>query len=147
MTTQMPLSPLRFCSCQLLFCLAPKESVFLRHGFIFILYFLSLEAYGILGPRLGIKPKASAVNAWSPNCWTAWEFLVSQDFKSFLFPVFLIALLTSLLNFDYYIYIHIHSYMPIIHNKCMQAHMWVSLLNFRIPDNRACLLIYFINVF
>ena len=31
-------------------------------------------AYGILVPRWGIEPAPSAVKAWSPDYWTAWEF-------------------------------------------------------------------------
>ena len=109
------LMPTASLSCSQRKCLSPSWF------FIFILHFLSLKACGILGPRMGIKPEPSAVKAWSPNHWTAWEFPVSQGFKRFLFPVFLIALLTALLNF--LIIICIYSYMPIIHNKCMQAHM------------------------
>ena len=91
--------------------------------FYFYFKFFKPQTCGILAPRTGIKPEPSAVKAWSPNRWTAWEFPVSQGFKSFLFPAFLIALLTALLNFDYIIYMCIYSYMPIIHNKCIQAHM------------------------
>ena len=43
--------------------------------FVFLCIWLSCVACGILVPPPGIKPGPLAIKAWSPNHWTAREFL------------------------------------------------------------------------
>ena len=39
-------------------------------------------AFGILVPRPGTEPRPSAMKAWSPNRWTAREFLMANFLKN-----------------------------------------------------------------
>ena len=47
-------------------------------GLLLVAFFLasSPTACGILVPQLGIEPRPSAAEPWSPNCWTAREVLI-----------------------------------------------------------------------
>ena len=55
--------------------------------FVYLFIWLSHAACGILVPRLRIEPVPPAVEAWSPNHWTAREFSQILQLKLDPFPL------------------------------------------------------------
>ena len=107
--------------------------------FVYLYFFLTLffwprrAARGILVPRAGIEPRATAVEAPSPNHWTARErpFLLNRFFFKIIFSLFngLGSVVKNQLTGDGEVYFWMISLIPLFYMSTIMLvpHCFVKL--------------------